>query len=510
MKKLIVVLGVALVAIAFMSYMLLSIDGKKHESVMLKAAPVIKAEGVEARNDIWAKHYPRQYSTWKLNAKSDEIVDLVGRYPQLAILWAGYGFSKDYNAPRGHAYALQSNRNTLRTGAPVDGKTGPMPMACWTCKSPDVARLIEEEGELAYFTGKWARGGSEIVNPIGCADCHNSQTSELAISRPYLLRAWEASGRKIEDITYQDMRSLACAQCHCEYYFKKTKYTDDNGEEKTAAVVTYPWAKGLAAEDMEEYYNEIQFKDWTNKLSKAPMLKAQHPGYEVFTTGVHFKRGLACADCHMPYVQEGGVKYSTHNVQSPLNDIANSCLTCHRQSEEEFREIVHEKLTRKNQLNVLAMNSLAVAHLTAKKAWEVGATEAEMEPILQMIRSSQWIWDYSIASHGAFFHSPGETLRLLAVANDKAMEARLMLTNLLAKHNVINYQVPDFSTKDKAQALAGLNMPKLIEEKMNFKKTLVEDWIQEAKQADRLSDEFLDGLADHAAYIDGPYAPSGH
>ena len=495
-----VVLGIALLAIACMAYLLLSIGTKKQEQVLLRAAPVIKAEGVEAKSDVWGTHYPRQRDTWERTKNSSEIEDLVDRYPQLAILWAGYGFAKDYNAPRGHAYALQSNRNTLRTGAPTDAATGPMPMACWTCKSPDVARLIAEEGELEYFTGKWARGGSEIVNPIGCADCHNSQTSQLAISRPHLLRGWEASGRSVDEITFQDMRSLACAQCHSEYYFAKTPYTDDNGEEKVAAVVTFPWAEGLAAEDMEDYYNEMGFKDWTNKLSKAPMLKAQHPGYEIFTTGVHYQRGLACADCHMPYVQEGGVKYSSHHIQSPLNDITNTCLTCHRQSEAEFRSIVAEKLARKNQLNVMTMNSLAVAHLTAAKAWEGGATEAEMAPILAKIRSAQWLWDYSIASHGSFFHAPGETLRLLGVANDKAMDARLDLTTVLAQHDVIDYQVPDFSAKDRAQQLAGLDMPQLIEDKLNFKRGLMSEWLEEAKAEGRLTDEFVTGLEDHASY----------
>ncbi len=501
MTRTIALLVAALTAGALMTYMLLSIGSKKQEAVLLKAAPVIKAEGVEARSDVWGEHYPRQRDSWEKTKESGEIEDLVAKYPQLAILWAGYGFSKDYNAPRGHAYALTSNRNTLRTGAPTDGETGPMPMACWTCKSSDVARLLVEEGENEYFTGKWARAGADIVNPIGCADCHDSQTSQLAISRPYLLRAWEASGRSVDEITHQDMRSLACAQCHSEYYFKKTKYTDKQGQEQTAAVVTFPWANGLSAEAMEEYYDERKFVDWTNKLSRAPMLKAQHPGYEIFTTGVHAKRGLACADCHMPYVQEGGVKYTSHHIQSPLNNIDNSCLTCHRQSEDEFRSIVAEKLARKNQLNVMAMNSLAIAHLTAQKAWEVGATEAEMDPILAKIRSSQWTWDYSIASHGSFFHAPEETLRLLSVANDKAMDARLDLTNLLSKYGVTNYQAPDFSTKEKAQKLAGLDMPKLIADKQNFRNTLMADWLKQAAAQDRLTDEFVTSVPERAAYL---------
>jgi nitrite reductase (cytochrome c-552) len=500
MKLKILVLVVAFAGIAFMTFMLLSIGTKKQEQVLLNTAPVVKDKGIEARNDIWGKYYPRQYDTWKKTKNSAEIEDMVKKYPQLAILWAGYGFAKDYNAPRGHIFALQSNRNTLRTGAPTGQDNGPMPMACWSCKSSDVPRLMEEEGEMEFFTGKWARAGSEIVNPIGCADCHNSQTSELQLSRPYLKRALEASGRKLEDLTFQDMRSLACAQCHSEYYFLKTPYEDKDGNEKVAAVVTFPWEKGLAAEDMESYYNDYDFKDWTHKLSKVPMLKAQHPGYEIFTTGIHYKRGLSCADCHMPYTQEGGVKFSTHHIQSPLKDVANSCLTCHRQSEEEFKSIVEEKLARKDQLNVITMTNLASAHLTAQKAWETGATEDEMEEVTENIRSAQWLWDYSIASHGSFFHAPDETLRLLAVANDKAQQARLALAGILATHGVIDYEVPDFSTKEKAQQLAGVDLQKLVDEKLDFKKTLMSDWLDSAIKEGRLNNEYLKDLPDNASY----------
>ena len=95
MKRNTVLLGGALVAIAVMTYMLLSIGTKKEEQRLLQAAPIVKAEGVEARSDVWGDHYPRQYGTWKLTKESGEIEDLVARYPQLAILWAGYGFAKD-------------------------------------------------------------------------------------------------------------------------------------------------------------------------------------------------------------------------------------------------------------------------------------------------------------------------------------------------------------------------------------------------------------------------------
>ena len=495
-----ILLAGSIVAIVGMSFMISSISGKQSEREALTTAPVVKAEGVESRSEQWAKHYPRQYDSWKKTKENDTIDDMLEKKPQLAILWAGYGFAKDYNAPRGHSYGLQSNINTLRTGAPVGPDTGPMPTACWTCKSPDVARVIDEMGENEFFTGKWARLGNEMANSIGCADCHDSQTSQLTISRPYLKRAIESTGKKVEDITHQEMRSLVCAQCHSEYYFKATEYTDKDGNQQVAKVVTFPWAEGLSAEDMEVYYNNYDFKDWTHKISKAPMLKAQHPGYEIFQSGIHARRGVSCADCHMPYKLEGSVKYSDHHIASPLDNVANSCMTCHKETEEDFKALVERKLERKEQLMEFAMDNLGKAHLEAGKAWESGATEEDMAEVLELIRSGQWMWDYSIASHGSFFHAPEETLRLLSVANEKAQQARLQLVGVLAKHGVYDYEAPDFSTKEKAQQLAGLNLDKLVQEKISFKNALVKEWEETALKTGKLDPDTRKGMSDNTSY----------
>lgn len=462
--------------------------------------PVIKEDGVESKNEVWGKHYPRQYASWKETGKSEKIDDMLKKKPQLPILWAGYPFSKDYNAPRGHFYAVQDVVNTLRTGAPVSPITGPLPTACWSCKSPDVPRLMKEVGEKEYFTGKWAKYGSEVVNPIGCADCHDSKTGDLALSRPYLKRGLAASGVDVAKVSKSDMRSLVCAQCHVEYYFKKTEETDAKGGKKATMTVTFPWDKGFKGEDVEAYYDAMNFSDWTHAISKAPMLKAQHPDYELFVSGTHGRRGVSCADCHMPSRTEGGVTFTDHHIASPLDNIANTCLNCHDQSEEEFRSHLAVKLERKEELMELAMNGLARAHLEAGKAWEAGATEEEMRDILQDIRHGQWRWDYSIAGHGSYFHNPEETLRLLAQANDLAQQARVKLAAVLARHGVIGYQVPDFSTKEKAQALAGIDMAKEVSEKLAFKAALVQEWNKEAVAKGRLNMESRQGMSDRSSY----------
>lgn len=479
MKKSPIVFTLSVLALAPMVLLTISIKENKAEQQAIGAVPVVKED--ETRASEWGKHYPRQYDTYMQTKKSDEIADVLKQDPALVVMWAGYPFSKDYNKPRGHYYALEDNINTLRTGAPVDAKSGPLPTACWTCKSPDVPRLIKRDGEMEFFTGKWAKYGDEIVNPIGCGDCHDGKTMKLTLTRDYLKRALDAEGRlKTADVTHQDMRSLVCAQCHAEYYFKKTEW-DDKGEKKTAMVVTYPWKNGLSAENMEAYYDDYNFSDWTHQMSKTPMLKAQHPDYETFVTGVHYRNGLSCADCHMPYVREGGVKYSSHKVGSPLDNIANTCLNCHNGTEKEFRETVEKKLARKNELAKMATDVLGKAHLEAAKAWELGATEAEMKPALQDIRHGQWRWDYAVAGHGAFFHAPEETLRVLAGAINKGQDARLKLRVVLAKYNAADYAAPDFSTKEKAQALIGLPFEKLVEEKKTFLNTLRQEWIKQSE-----------------------------
>jgi nitrite reductase (cytochrome c-552) len=479
MKKSVIVVALCVVVLVPMALLTVSIKENKAEQQTIGAVQAVK-DG-ETRASEWGKHYPRQYDTYMQTRKSDEIADVLKQDPALVVMWAGYPFSKDYNKPRGHYYAIEDNINTLRTGAPVDKITGPLPTACWTCKSPDVPRLMKRDGELEYFTGKWAKYGDEIVNPIGCGDCHDNKTMKLTLTREYLKRGLDAEGSlKVADVTHQDMRSLVCAQCHSEYYFKKTEW-EDKGTKKTAMVVTFPWEKGFSAEKMEEYYDGYKFSDWTHQLSKTPMLKAQHPDYETFVTGVHSRNGLACADCHMPYVREGGVKYSSHKVGSPLDNIANTCLNCHKGTEKEFRETVEKKLARKNELAKMATDVLAMAHLEAAKAWEIGATEEEMKAALLDLRHGQWRWDYAVAGHGAFFHAPEEILRTLAGAINKGQDARLKIRIVLAKHNAAEFVAPDFSTKEKAQALVAMDYGKLVEEKKTFLGGLRQEWIKQSE-----------------------------
>jgi len=495
MKKYKILLVISIIAIGLMSALIASINEKKVEQAQLKEVP--KIDRWETKNEEFRKHYPRQFDSWKETKHSDEIEDMLKKYPELVVLWAGYGFAKDYNAPRGHFYAIEDNRNTLRTGAPVDEKTGPMPTACWTCKSPDVPRIMDKEGDMEYFTGKWAKYGSDIINPIGCVDCHNPKTMELQVNRNYLNEGLKAAGEKtLEDATQQDMRSMVCAQCHVEYYFKKTPLADG----KKAAVVTLPWGEGTSVEDMEKYYDNLEFKDWTHKISKTPMLKAQHPGWEMWKTGAHGKNNVSCADCHMPYTQEGGIKYTDHKIGNPLEQMDKTCMNCHRTSEKSLLANINEKRERKDDLHKKAMTAIANAHLEAGKAWEVGATKEEMAPVLKDIRHAQWRWDYAVASHPAFFHAPEETLKVLGTAIEKAGNARVKLAKILAKYGASDYVAPVITDKTQAQEIIGLPFNKLVEDKKRFQNGLMQQWKKDAEKKGIYNPKSTEGIEDKTSY----------
>ena len=447
--------------------------------------PQVQIDEFEPQNEVWGQNFPREFESYYRTSDTtfaskhldNAKTDMLEKNPRMVVLFAGFPFSKDYNQGRGHYYAIEDTRNTLRTGSPMTAEDGKSPSTCWTCKSPDVPRLMNEIGVDNYYKGKWQSKGSEVVNPIGCADCHDSKTMNLKITRPALVEAWQRQGKDIKKATHNEMRSLVCAQCHVEYYFNE-KLPGKEG----IKYLTFPWDLGESAEDMEKYYDNMKFSDWTHAISKAPMIKSQHPDYEVFKKGIHAERGVSCADCHMPYKTEGGQKFTDHHIMSPLKNPANSCQVCHKAETDKLIKNVYDRqdkiLENQNKLEEL----LVRAHFEAKQCWDLGATEKEMEIILQDIRKGQWRWDYAASGHGNSFHAPIETGRILSQGIIFTQEARIKLAKLLsAKGFKGEVPYPNIKTKAEAQKLIGLDMQAEKAAKEKFKKEILPKWDAEAK-----------------------------
>lgn len=470
---------VTIVVVFLLGIFAASIIQRRTEATLTNI-PLYDLDEFEPRNELWGKSYPKQYdsflqmkdTTFTSKYNGNGMRDALEEDYRLVILFAGYAFSKDYNQPRGHIYAVQDVQRTLRTGFPTDSVKDVMPSSCWTCKSPDVPRVINEIGAEAFFKMPWSQNISEIVNPIGCANCHNPEDQSLRIAQVPLMEAYKRQNKDVNTTSINEMRSLACAQCHVEYYFK--------GDGK---FVTFPWDKGMSVEEMEVYYDEMEFYDWIHPLSKTPMIKAQHPDYEIFTTSIHFERGVSCADCHMPYVTEGSQKITDHKIQSPLNNISNSCMVCHRESEEDLIENVEERQDKVFEQKILLEDLLVKAHIETAFAIENGASDEQLVPIHKYIRQAQWRWDYVAASHGGSFHSPIECMRVISAGIEKASHARIEIARLLAELGYNEEVVmPDIDSKEKAQQYLGYDMEDIQGKKDNWVEKELPKWLEVAAE----------------------------
>jgi len=245
------------------------------------------------------------------------------------------------------------------------------------------------------------------------------------------MRAWKASqGIQDYDVnkmaTRQEMRSFVCGQCHVEYYFK--------GKEKR---LVYPWQKGIKVDEIYSYYEDENFHDWIHAETGAETLKAQHPEFEMWNQGIHSRSGVACADCHMPYMRVGALKVSDHHVRSPVLNINRACQTCHRWPEEELKsrvEIIQERVFH---LRNIAMDALVDLIHDIQTAKNLGRTDDQLKMARSFQRKAQFFLDFVEAENSTGFHAPEEAERILAESIDNARKGQVSLREFPDKQEQI-------------------------------------------------------------------------
>lgn len=432
----------------------------------------------------WGKNFPHQYDSYKRTVDMERTkfggseadpshpnmtFSKIEADPRLKTMWNGYAFAVDFREERGHAYMLQDQKETERQ------KVVAQPGACLHCHaSTSVAYrtagieagatgtgkepLVSPEGLAQLHKGfetmcamPYAKAAEKTSHPVTCIDCHDPASMNLRISKPGFLNGIQALATSKDPVPHlasierwrkgtkakpydpnteasrQEMRSFVCAQCHVEYYFK--------GEGK---LLTFPWHNGLKAGNIIDYYNQPIFKDgkphkdWAHKDTGAPVLKAQHPEFELWSQGTHARAGVACADCHMPYVRDGAVKVSSHHVKSPLLDVARSCQTCHRTSEEELRERVATIQDRTKDLMDRSLDALSELVRDLKNARESGLNDQQLATALDYQRQASWRIDFVNAENSMGFHAPQESAKLLGEACDMARNGQIQV--LRARH----------------------------------------------------------------------------
>ena len=386
--------------------------------------PVVNIKPMEPDSSIWGQNFPNQWSGLQKTATNNVDTTYGGssqfswlkRDPRQVILFAGYPFSKDYNDDRGHANALTDVQKTKRLNLSHDDETKTTHATCYSCKSSNNPSLWAEMGMEAYDKMFFDQMTPRIDYSIGCANCHEAGTMRLIVTNPALDEALKAQGKDWRTFTRQEMRTVVCANCHVEYYFK--------GDGK---YLTFPWAKGTNIDQIVSYYEESGFKDWEYPDTKTPMLKAQHPEYEFFTAdSTHFKAGVACADCHMPYVSEGAAKYSSHDVHSPLLNPEASCGQCHTDTEYVVRRVnliqdqVHTTKQNTEDAIIDAINAIKGA------AANPNADTALLDQARNLHRKAQFMWDFVSAENSTGFHNPEYALKILAESTNLARQAQML------------------------------------------------------------------------------------
>jgi nitrite reductase (cytochrome c-552) len=378
--------------------------------------PLTEIAPMEPDSSKWGVNFPNEYSSFIKTETNNTRTTYGGSDPysklevdpRLVTLFAGMAFSKEYNEDRGHGNAVTDVNKIKR----INEKS---PATCYSCKSSDNPRLWDEMGMREYDKTLFSDMSAQINNSIGCANCHEAGTMRLIVTNPALAEALEKQGKDWTTFTRQEMRTVVCANCHVEYYFA--------GDDK---YLTFPWEGGTRIENIAAYYADLGFKDWEYPATGTPMIKMQHPDYELFTANsTHYAAGVSCADCHMPYVRDGAVKYSMHDIHSPLLNPELACGQCHTDTTyvvgrvNEIQDQVHTTMIATEDAIVDAVNALTAAAAAS------GVDATKLDEARQLHREAQLRWDFIAAENSMGFHNPEEALRILADATNLARQAQL-------------------------------------------------------------------------------------
>ena len=364
------------------------------------------AEAAEADAARMAEILPQIVVSMGANKDNSYVIDYLEQDPYLVTIYEGYGFAKDYGSARGHEYTLEDVAKTQR----------PHPKAnCITCKTPDLHKMIEEQG-VAVYSMPFDEVMPQMKQNVSCYSCHgadNGNDGALAVTHQYVN---EALGDNVSTI---DASVLSCGQCHIEYYF-----TPEDSE----AMMPYHSVEEMTPEAILAYYDALDFADWTQESTGTRLLKAQHPEMETFLQGKHAAL-LSCADCHMPTeTTESGTEYRSHFLVSPLENEAllNSCAKCHGSTD--MVEYVHGIQANVTARETEVGNKLAgLKEALAAAVTEGKMSEDELNAVRKLHREAQWFFDFSYVENSEGAHNSALDLHCLEVADGKIDEAMTLL-----------------------------------------------------------------------------------
>lgn len=365
----------------------------------------------------WQEKYPKIYESFlKTSMMEDDTkessdlggshpIDYLKRNPNIAILYEGTGFGKEYYAARGHYYALEDVINTAR---PKPGAS------CLACKTAEYEKLIVQQGDTV-FAKDFQEAAQNVEFGITCYNCHrNTPGEKVQITSPHFTEAKKLLSKEPKPGTQ------ACAQCHVEYYF-----------DKETKEVILPWDKGIGVDQIEAYYDEKGFFDWKHPRTGTELIKVQHPEFEMYSGSGHDVMMVSCVDCHMPEVEENGVAYRSHWAKSPLKTPQESCGKCHGKEAASLVVTVQ-----KIQKEVDAME-VEISDMLVKLTKDLTAAiedkkldDKTLEQLRSLHRKAQYRWDFVFVENSTGFHNEEKAKTALNDAKKYAKEALDILAGL--------------------------------------------------------------------------------
>ncbi len=336
------------------------------------------------------------------------VTDYLEQDPYLVNIYEGYGFAKDYGSARGHYYTLTDVEKTQR----------PHPKAnCLTCKTPDMHKMIAEQG-VSVYAMPFDEVMAQMTQPIGCYTCHGADdgsNGQMVVTHQYVNEALGANVREIK------AASLACGQCHIEYYF-----TPEDSE----AMMPYHSVAEMTPEAILAYYDAMGFYDWEQPGTGTKMLKAQHPELETWSYGKHASM-LSCADCHMPAATtDNGIAYHDHHLVSPLasETLLAKCAACHGSAENTIALVqdIQSKVTARETEVGNKLSGLKDELTAAAAAGQM--SEEELDAVRKLHREAQWYFDFCYVENSEGAHNSALAYRCLDTSEEKIDEALGMLS----------------------------------------------------------------------------------
>ncbi len=337
------------------------------------------------------------------------VTDYLEQDPYLVNIYEGYGFAKDYGSARGHYYTLTDVEKTQRPHAKAN---------CLTCKTPDMHKMIEEQG-VSVYSMPFDEVMAQMTQPISCYTCHGADDGnggKMVVTHQYVN---EALGENVNQVK---AASLSCGQCHIEYYF-----TPEDSE----AMMPYHSVAEMTPEAILAYYDELGFSDWEQPGTGTRLLKAQHPELETYSYGKHASL-LSCADCHMPLVTaESGVQYHDHHLVSPLQNetLLAKCATCHGSAENTIALVqdIQGKVTARETEVGNKLSALKDELTKAVSAGQMG--EDGLDAVRKLHREAQWFFDFCYVENSEGAHNSELAYRCLDTSEAKIDEAMTLLAS---------------------------------------------------------------------------------